>query len=87
MVIKTQLYDRLPAGYHRDEIWPMEITFVCHSQVIKQFNVLENVLPYCLELQAVSYRRLVPFNGWGNSIITKLNAGFRINAGSFVDPQ
>ena len=42
---------------------------------------------YCLELQLVSYKCLVSFSGWGNSIITKINTWSQINAGPFVGPQ
>ena len=43
-------------------------------------------LPYYLKLCLVSYKCLVMFSSGGNSIIAKINAGCRLNTGSFVDP-
>ena len=39
---------------------------------------------YCLKLRLVSYKRLVSFSGWGNSIITRISAGSQVNAGSTI---
>ena len=52
------------------------------------FNINQDMYrykSYCLELWPVSYKCLVSFSGWENTIKTKINAKSRLNATLFVD--
>ena len=61
-----------------------EVCYIQYSTLRLSMVECNNNLPYCLELWAVSY------NAWShsvareNSIITKINAGSRINTATFV---